>query len=52
MPSGKLDASTAAVLRRIADQIEAGELETGFHPIKRPDGETIGEIYLDYHGIH
>jgi hypothetical protein len=43
-----VDVSTAAALRWVADQIEAGALDSGFHPIKRPDGEVIGEVYLDH----
>jgi hypothetical protein len=45
-----INAMTARALRQIADQIEADELDTGFHPIKSPDGETIGEVYLDHYG--
>ena len=43
-----VDISTAAALRSVADQIEAGALDSGFHPIKRSDGEIIGQVYLDH----
>jgi len=41
--------ATAHALRAVAAQVEAGALEDGFHPIKSPNGEKIGEIYLDHH---
>jgi len=47
----EINASTAAALRIVAAQIEAGELNTGFHPIKAPNGEVIGEVYLDHYAI-
>jgi hypothetical protein len=52
---GKTDqeilASTAEALRSVAAQLEAGKLDTGFHPIKAPNGEIIGEVYLDHYAI-
>jgi hypothetical protein len=42
-------ATTAEALRVLATQIEAGRLDDGFHPIKTPDGKTIGEVYLDHY---
>jgi hypothetical protein len=45
-----VNATTAWALRQIAAQIEADELDTGFHPIKAPTGEKIGEVYLDHYG--
>jgi hypothetical protein len=47
--SREINASTAAALRSVAAQIEAGELGTGFHPIKAPNGEEIGKVYLDHY---
>jgi len=44
-----INKSTAEALRAVADQIEADELDTGFHPITTPSGEQIGRVYLDYH---
>lgn len=45
-----INATTAWALREIAAQIEADTLDTGFHPIKDPNGEEIGQVYLDHHG--
>ena len=45
----EINASTAWALRQIATQIEADELDTGFHPIKAPNGEEIGKVYLDHY---
>jgi hypothetical protein len=42
-------AATACALRAVAGQIELGVLDDGFHPIRAPDGEKIGEVYLDHH---
>jgi hypothetical protein len=39
----------AAALRALAAQIEAGALDTGFHPIKTAAGQKIGDIYLDHY---
>lgn len=47
--SQQIDAMTAWALRSVADLIERRSLESGFHPVKAPDGEKIGEVYLDYH---
>lgn len=47
--SQEIDASTAWALRRVADLIEGGKLESGFHPVNAPSGDKIGEAYLDYH---
>ena len=47
----EINVSTAAALRILAAQIEAGELDTGSHPIKAPNGEVIGEVYLDHYAI-
>jgi hypothetical protein len=45
----EINASTAWALRRVADLIEVGRLEGGFHPVKAPSGDKIGEAYLDYY---
>lgn len=42
--------AVAWVLRQLADKIEAGDLDTGFHPLTVPNGDTVGEVYLDYYG--
>lgn len=42
------DAMAAWALRAIAKQIEEDNLESGFHPVKTPNGKKIGEIYLDH----
>lgn len=47
----QIDAATAWALRSIADLIERRSLESGFHPVKAPDGEKIGDVYLDHHEI-
>lgn len=39
--------STAEALRVLATQIETGRLKVGLHPVKTPDGKTIGEIHLE-----
>ena len=40
----------ADALRRLADQIEKDELDTGFHDVMDSVGKKIGEIYLDHYG--
>ena len=47
--SQEIDAATACALRNIADLIEGRRLESGFHPVKAPGGDKIGEVYLDYY---
>ena len=47
--SQEINASTARALRNLADLIEARRLESGFHPVKAPSGDKIGEAYLDYY---
>lgn len=47
--SKEIDKSTAWALRQVASQLEAGALETGFHPVTGPDGAKIGEVYLDFY---
>ena len=47
----EIHAEAARALRAAAAQIEEGKLETGFHPVRTPSGEKIGEVYLDYYGI-
>ena len=43
-----INATTAWALREIAAQIEAGKLDTGFHPIKAQNGEKSGGIYVTH----
>lgn len=38
----------ADALRRLADRIERGEFEDGFHPVTDGAGKQIGEVYFDY----
>jgi hypothetical protein len=40
----------ADALRRLADLIESGSLETGHHDLKDNVGKTIGTVYLDHYG--
>ncbi len=40
----------ADALRRLADQIEKDELDTGFHDVMDSVGKKIGTIYLDHYG--
>jgi hypothetical protein len=42
-------ATTAAALRILALQLEAGKLNDGFHPLESLRGEKIGEVFLDFH---
>lgn len=48
--SREVAASTAEQLRLVAAQIESGELDTGHHPLKTEDKNTVGEVYLDFYG--
>lgn len=47
--SQEIDAATASALRNVAELIEGRRLESGFHPVKAPSGDKIGEVYLDYY---
>lgn len=40
----------AETLRRLADQIEKDELDTGHHDVPDNVGKKIGTIYLDHYG--
>ncbi|WP_420418335.1 hypothetical protein [Pacificispira sp.] len=40
---------TAEALRRLADQIERDELESGHHDVADRVGKKIGTIYLDHY---
>ena len=40
----------ADALRRLADLIESGSLESGHHDLKDNVGKTIGTVYLDHYG--
>lgn len=42
--------AVAWVLRDLADKIEQGSLDTGHHDLKVPNGDKVGEVYLDYYG--
>lgn len=39
----------ADALRRLADKIEKGELETGHHELKDNVGKIIGTVYVDHY---
>jgi hypothetical protein len=38
----------ADTLRALADRVELGEFDDGFHEVKDSVGKTIGSIYVDY----
>lgn len=42
--------AVAWVLRDLADKIESGILDTGYHDVTTPNGDKVGETYLDYYG--
>ena len=44
-------AKVAWALRTIAVHLEAGNYDTGFHPIITLNGEKLGELYLSYDGM-
>ena len=46
-----IQTEAARALRATAAQIEEGKLDTGFHPVRTPSGEKIGEVDVDYYGI-
>tara|TARA_R110000787_G_scaffold16622_51_gene51641 strand:+ start:810 stop:1034 length:225 start_codon:yes stop_codon:yes gene_type:complete len=52
--SGPNDATinrwVAGALRKLADQIEKDELDSGFNDLKDSVGKKIGTIYLDHYG--
>jgi hypothetical protein len=41
--------AVAWVLRKLADQLEDESMDSGHHDINMPNGEKVGEIYLDYY---
>ena len=48
-PTSKVVESWAAkALRSLADKLEKGEFEDGFHDVKDGAGKKIGTIYLDF----
>ncbi|WP_138423736.1 hypothetical protein [Maritimibacter alexandrii] len=53
-PSMKVAENWAAkALRKLADQIEAGETKDGHHDITTSFGRKIGEVYFDFsEGFH
>jgi len=40
----------ADVLRWLADRIEKGEFEDGFHDLRDNVGKPVGKVYIDYSG--
>lgn len=40
----------ADALRALADRVEKGEFDDGFHDVKDRGGNPIGSIYVDYSG--
>lgn len=40
---------TAEALRKLADQIERDELDSGFHDVHDSRGRKVGEVYLDHY---
>lgn len=43
--------AVAWVLRDLADKIEREGLDSGWHDIKVPNGEKVGQLYLDFYEI-
>lgn len=43
--------AVAWVLRNLADKIEQESLEDGHHDVTVPNGDKVGEVYLDYYAI-
>ena len=41
--------AVAWVLRDLANKIEQESLDSGHHDVKVPNGEKVGEVYLDYY---
>lgn len=41
--------AAARTLRATASKIEAAKLDTGFHPVTAADGESVGQVYLDFY---
>ncbi|MCK4945040.1 MAG: hypothetical protein KAS59_02135, partial [Alphaproteobacteria bacterium] len=41
--------AVAWVLRDLANKIEQESLEDGHHDVKVPNGDKVGEVYLDYY---
>ena len=39
----------ASTLRGVADEIEKGRLDAGFHKLRSGDGTDVGEVYLDFY---
>lgn len=44
-------AALAWLLRQVADQVESEELNDGHHDLTVPNGDKVGEVYLDYYVI-
>lgn len=42
-------AAVAWVLRSLADKIETESLDSGWHDVNVPNGDKVGEVYLDYY---
>ncbi len=41
--------AVAWVLRDLSEKIEKENLDTGWHDIKVPNGDKVGELYLDFY---
>lgn len=41
---------TAAILRRLADQLERDEFESGWHDVPDNTGKPVGKLYVDFTG--
>ena len=41
--------AVAWVLRDLAEKIEKENLDTGWHDITVPNGDKVGELYLDFY---
>ncbi|MBL8572840.1 MAG: hypothetical protein JNM13_04110 [Hyphomicrobiaceae bacterium] len=43
-----VDKWAADALRRVADQLEAGQYQSGIADVKDNVGKSIGRVYVDY----
>lgn len=41
--------AVAWVLRDLADKIGQESLDSGWHDVKVPNGDKVGELYLDFY---
>jgi hypothetical protein len=41
---------TSAILRRLADQLDRDEFESGWHDVPDNTGKKVGQVYVDFSG--